>query len=79
MRAAEEDATEQLLALFEWVPVTESVSRLAAALARELKGRHSGIEDADYLIAATSVVLGAELLTTNVRHFPMFADLEPAY
>lgn len=79
MRPAEEEATEQLFALFEWAPVTESVSRLAAALARELQGRFSGIEDADFLIAATAIELDAQLLTTNVRHFPMFEGLEPAY
>jgi len=31
------------------------------------------------LIGATALVLDAELLTTNVRHFPMVADLQPAY
>ena len=37
------------------------------------------MDTADYLVAATSIVLGAPLLTTNVRHFPMFEGLEPAY
>jgi predicted nucleic acid-binding protein len=31
------------------------------------------------LIAATALLLDAELLTTNVRHFPMIAGLAPAY
>jgi len=79
MRPTEVKATEDLLAVLEWAPVTESVARLAAALARELHGRFGGIEDADYLIAATAIELDAELATTNVRHFPMFAHLEPAY
>ncbi len=79
MRAHEEGATEDLLAVLEWVPVTESVTRLAAALAREFQAAHGGIEDADYLIAATAIELGARLVTTNVRHFPMFDGLEPAY
>ncbi|MGH9000661.1 MAG: type II toxin-antitoxin system VapC family toxin, partial [Acidimicrobiia bacterium] len=34
---------------------------------------------ADFLIAATSSLLDAELLTTNVRHFPMFPKLAPPY
>jgi predicted nucleic acid-binding protein len=33
----------------------------------------------DYLIAATAIVIDADLLTTNVRHFPMFTKLKPAY
>jgi len=73
------EATELLLAQLQWVPVDEPISRLAAGLARELRGGFSGIEDADYLIAATALELGAELLTTNVRHFPMFEGLQPAY
>lgn len=34
---------------------------------------------ADYLIAATSMLADADLLTTNVRHFPMIEGLAPAY
>jgi len=37
------------------------------------------IDTADYLIAATAIVLDAPLLTTNVRHFPMLKGLRPAY
>jgi len=40
---------------------------------------HSDIDDADYLIAATALLLDTDLLTTNVRHFPMIRGLEPAY
>ena len=79
MHRGEEDATERLFAGIEWISVTEPVSRLAAALARELHGRFSGIEDADYLIAATAIHAEADLVTTNVRHFPMFPGLAPAY
>jgi predicted nucleic acid-binding protein len=30
------------------------------------------------VIAATAEVHGADLLTQNVKHFPMFSELEPA-
>lgn len=33
----------------------------------------------DYLIAATAIVADAELLTTNIRHFPMLEGLAPPY
>jgi predicted nucleic acid-binding protein len=48
-------------------------------LAREYPPAYRGIDDADYLITATSVILDAELLTMNVRHFPMLGGLAPAY
>jgi predicted nucleic acid-binding protein len=50
-----------------------------SALARDHRRSHSGIDDADYLIAATTLLLDAELLTTNVRHFPMLGGLRSAY
>ncbi len=46
---------------------------------RVRRGSHSGIDDADYLIAATANILDAPLLTTNVRHFPMFEGLTRPY
>lgn len=79
MRLGEEEGIERLSAELGWVPVTEPVARQAASLARTYRASHAGIEDGDYLIAATALELGAQLLTTNVRHFPMFAGLEPAY
>jgi predicted nucleic acid-binding protein len=62
-----------------WIPVDEEVSRTAGALARRYGRSHSGIDDADYLIAATALTLDAELLTTDVRHFPMLPGLRPPY
>ena len=41
---------------------------------------HPGVGTVDYLIAAGArLSIGARLLTRNVGHFPMFADLRPAY
>jgi predicted nucleic acid-binding protein len=79
VRPREVDALELFFSALSWVPVGEEVSRTAAALARDHRRSHSGIDDADYLIAATTLLLDAELLTTNVRHFPMLKGLRPAY
>jgi len=79
VRDEELEALEQFFSALSWVPVDESITRTAGSLARRHRRAHGGIDDADYLIAATTLVLDAELLTTNVRHFPMLADLEPAY
>lgn len=78
-RDDELDALEEFSSALSWVPVDETITRTAGSLARQHRLADSGIDDADYLIAATAVVLDAELLTTNVRHFPMLADLRPAY
>lgn len=79
VREDELDAVEGLLSALAWIPVTEEVARAAGALARRFHASHSGIDDSDYLVGATAVVLDAELLTTNVRHFPMLKGLRPPY
>lgn len=78
-RADELDALEQFFSVLSWIPVDDGIARTAGSLARQHRGAYSGIDDADYLIAATSLLLDAELLTTNVRHFPMFEGLQAAY
>jgi len=77
VRKDEMEALEQFFSALSWVPVGEEVVRVAGALAQRHRRSHSGI--ADYLIAATALLLEADLLTTNVRHFPMLLGLEPAY
>lgn len=79
VREDEIEALEQLFSALSWVPVDEAVSRAAGSLARRHRRAHAGIDDADYLIAATALLLDAELLTTDVRHFPMLAGLRPPY
>ncbi|HEU4906585.1 MAG TPA: type II toxin-antitoxin system VapC family toxin [Solirubrobacterales bacterium] len=79
VREKEVDALEEFFAAISWVPVGEEIARAAGALAQRHRRSHSGIDNADYLIAATALLLEADLLTTNVRHFPMITGLEPAY
>jgi predicted nucleic acid-binding protein len=75
----EQDPTEDFFGLLDVYPVDETVARRAAEFAQRHRAANQGIEDADYLIAATAAELDATLLTTNVRHFPMFPGLAPAY
>lgn len=63
----------------EFVAVTAAIARTAAGFARQYRRSHSGIATADYLIAATSVVVSAPLVTTNVKHIPMVAGLQTPY
>ncbi len=61
------------------VPVTEDVSRHAGELAQRFRPSRGGIDDIDYVVAATADILSAGLLTSNVRHFPMFEGLTAPY
>jgi predicted nucleic acid-binding protein len=55
--------------------VTEDVTRVAGQLARRYRRIHSGIGAVAYLIAATAIVIDADLLTTNARRFSTFTKL----
>ena len=59
------------------IPVTEAVARRAGALGRQW-GRRTG-DLPDLLIAATALEAGLELVTLNVRDFPMFPGLQRPY
>jgi predicted nucleic acid-binding protein len=78
-RETERDLVADFFAAITWIAVDRDVSVTAGELARRYRSGFSGIDDADYLIAATAVVLQGDLLTTNVRHFPMFDQLEAPY
>ena len=79
VRKSEVEALEAFFSALAWAPIDEEISRTAGALAQHLRRSHRGIDDADYLIAATAMVLEADLLTTNVRHFPMIEGLRAPY
>ena len=79
MRPGEEAATRSLLSALEWHPVDADIAEEAGALGREWLPSHHAIDGADLAIAATAIRTGSRLLTRNIRHFPMFADLQPPY
>jgi hypothetical protein len=79
MRKGEETATRALLRALHWKEVGAEVADLAGELARRYLRTHPGIDTVDFLVAAAAQVLDAELKTLNVKHFPMFRDLAPAY
>lgn len=79
MREAEEAKTVRLFGNLTLIPVDDRIATRAGALAHHYRSSHPGIGLADYLIAATALLFGAELWTQNPRHFPMFESLEPPY
>lgn len=78
-RENELDALARFFSALVWAPVDEEVCRVGGLLARRHRRTKTGIDDVDYLIAGTAVVLDAELLTTNVRHFPMLRGIRSPY
>lgn len=79
MRPNETRQVTRLIASMDVFPVTAQVAWAASELMRTYRQSHSGIGLGDYLIAATAVTDGLQLATLNVRHFPMFADLEAPF
>ena len=79
VRPHEIDLLERFFTSLLWLAVDEDITRTAGSLARKHRKSHGDIGDVDYLIAATAIVIDADLLTTDVRHFPMFERLTPPY
>lgn len=76
MRSGERREVNRLLAAMLRIPLSEPVAWRAAGFMRTYRRSHQGIGLGDYLIAATADVEGLELATLNVKHFPMFPDLQ---
>ena len=70
---------EALFTVLRWVDVDREIADRAGALANRYLASHRDIDTVDYVIAATAEALGADLLTKNVKHFPMIAGLRPPY
>ena len=79
MRPRQETATRVLMSLITWHPVNRDVAERAGALGQQWLATQRGIDAADLAIAATAMLLGLPLYTSNVRHFPMFPGLQPPY
>ncbi|GAA4177766.1 type II toxin-antitoxin system VapC family toxin [Gryllotalpicola koreensis] len=79
MRATEEAATQTLLGILTWHPLDDRVAEAAGELGRRWLPGNRGIDSADLAIAATTALVGAQLLTRNVKHFPMFSGLTAPY
>jgi predicted nucleic acid-binding protein len=79
MRSAERREVWRLFSAFRVEPATEIVARRAGELMRQYRRSHRGIGLGDYLLAATADVNGLQLVTLNVRHFPMFTNLRAPF
>jgi predicted nucleic acid-binding protein len=79
MQPHQANATHALFGIVQWLDITIPVADLAGAIASRFRRSHQGIDTVDYLIAAAAIELGADLVTLNVRHFPMFPNLQPPF
>jgi predicted nucleic acid-binding protein len=79
MRSHERAEVARLFALLRLEPVSNSIAVRAGEYLRQYRRSHTGVGTVDFVIAATADVMGAELVTLNVRHFPMFRGLKPAF
>lgn len=66
------------IALFHVVPLNLEIARIGGLYKRDF-GKSHGVGLADAILAATAKVASAELKTLNVKHYPMFKALKPAY
>jgi predicted nucleic acid-binding protein len=79
MRRGEEASTLALLGALRWQDVSIEIADRAGDLARRYLKRFPGVDTIDYLLAACALGLEARLLTKNVKHFPMLAELTAPY
>ncbi len=75
-RTHELAAIETVEILLDWVPVDHAIATVAADLAARYG---DDFDTVDYVIAATALRLGADLLTRDAASFPMFSELAAAY
>jgi predicted nucleic acid-binding protein len=75
----EEVATTTLLDALDWISVTPELADRAGELGRRYRATHPRIDLVDLFVAAAAQKTGAAILTRNVRRFPMFPGLRPAF
>ena len=69
---------DDLVNAFKVIPLLSSTARAAGLYCGRFRPSH-GIGLSDALIAATCDAYNAQLLTLNVKHFPMFNGLKAPY
>jgi predicted nucleic acid-binding protein len=79
LRSHERGAAERAFAALRWIAVDESIARRAGELGRRWRRSYRSLSLADLVIGSTAIEFGAELATSNVRHYPMFPNLRPPY
>jgi len=74
----EQDALEDFVSIFPVISVSAEIAKIGGLYRRDY-GKSHGVSLADAILAATVEAEEAELKTLNVKHYPMFEGLRPAY
>jgi predicted nucleic acid-binding protein len=69
---------KEIISLFHVVSPTAEIATLGGLYKRDF-GKSHGVGLADAILAATAEVEKAKLKTLNVKYYPMFMILKPAY
>lgn len=77
-RKTEIEDIRSFVAAFPSIAISTAIAAAGGNLKRQYGSSH-GLGLADALIAASAIEHGLRPATLNVKHFPMFPDLEPAY
>jgi hypothetical protein len=79
MRSAERAPVARLVGALQLIPVSDPIAARAGQHLRRYRRSHQGIDIVDYVIAATAELSGTELVTLNVKRFPMIRGLRPPF
>lgn len=71
-------AVKAIIETFEIIDVNEEIATIGGEWSCQYTPSH-GVDLPDALIAATAKVENLQLATCNLKHFPMFPDLERPY
>lgn len=74
----EVDALDQFMLAFQIVSIDDQLAKEGGLIRQKYHPSH-GVGLADALIAATSIDRGAELITFNLRHYPMVEEIRHPY
>lgn len=69
---------ESFLKAFRIISVDESIAQMGGLFRRDF-GKSNGVGLADAMIAATSHLHNARLVTLNIKHFPMLKNVFVPY
>ncbi len=72
------DAVNAIIETFDIIDVSEEIAKMGGEWSCQYTPSH-GVDLPDALIAATAEVENLILATCNLKHFPMFPDLERPY
>ena len=75
---AEQNTIDDFISLFRVIPIGVEIAKAGGLYKRDY-GKSHGVGLADAILAATAEMENAELVTLNIKHYPMIKRLSPAY